>query len=74
MNDMHKKEEKLKAFGEMLDVLDTLREKCPWDRKQTNESLRPNTVSLSTHSLRKMTPISARNLEMCFFMWLFMPR
>lgn len=44
MNDMHKKEEKLKAFGEMLDVLDTLREKCPWDRKQTNESLRPNTV------------------------------
>ena len=44
MNDIHKKEEKLKAFGEMLDVLDTLREKCPWDRKQTNESLRPNTV------------------------------
>lgn len=44
MNDMHKKEEKLKAFGEMLDVLDTLREKCPWDRKQTNESLRPNTI------------------------------
>ncbi len=28
----------------MLDVLDTLREKCPWDRKQTNESLRPNTI------------------------------
>ena len=44
MNDMHKKEEKLKAFGEMLDVLDTLREKCPWDRKQTNESLRSNTI------------------------------
>ena len=32
------------AFGRMLDVLDTLREKCPWDRKQTNESLRPNTI------------------------------
>lgn len=28
----------------MLDVLETLREKCPWDRKQTNESLRPNTI------------------------------
>lgn len=28
----------------MLDVMDTLREKCPWDRKQTNESLRPNTI------------------------------
>lgn len=41
---MHSKEEKLRAFGRFLDVLDTLREKCPWDRKQTNESLRPNTI------------------------------
>lgn len=41
---MHTREEKLKAFGRMLDVVDTLREKCPWDRKQTNESLRPNTI------------------------------
>jgi len=32
------------AFGRMLDVLNTLREKCPWDKKQTNESLRPNTI------------------------------
>ena len=32
------------AFGRMLDVLDELRMKCPWDRKQTNESLRPNTI------------------------------
>lgn len=41
---MHTREEKLEAFGRFLDVLDTLREKCPWDRKQTNESLRPNTI------------------------------
>ncbi len=41
---MHTKEEKLQAFGRLLDVLDDLREKCPWDRKQTNESLRPNTI------------------------------
>ena len=41
---MHTREEKLEAFGRLLDVLDTLREKCPWDRKQTNESLRPNTI------------------------------
>ena len=34
----------MKAFGRLLDVLDDLREKCPWDRKQTNESLRPNTI------------------------------
>lgn len=32
------------AFGRYLDVLDALREKCPWDKKQTNESLRPNTI------------------------------
>ncbi|MDE6237259.1 MAG: nucleoside triphosphate pyrophosphohydrolase [Muribaculaceae bacterium] len=41
---MHSKKEKIEAFGEFLDVLDTLRVKCPWDAKQTNESLRPNTV------------------------------
>ena len=32
------------AFGRYLDVLDALRENCPWDKKQTNESLRPNTI------------------------------
>ena len=41
---MHTREEQMKAFGRYLDVLDALREKCPWDRKQTNESLRPNTI------------------------------
>lgn len=41
---MHTREEKTEAFGRLLDVLDTLREKCPWDAKQTNESLRPNTI------------------------------
>lgn len=41
---MHTREEKMKAFGRLLDVMDELREKCPWDRKQTYESLRPNTV------------------------------
>ena len=41
---MHTKEEKLEAFGRLLDVLDDLREKCPWDKKQTFESLRPNTI------------------------------
>lgn len=34
----------MKAFGELLDVVDTLREKCPWDSVQTNESIRPNTI------------------------------
>lgn len=34
----------MQAFGRLLDVLDTLRVKCPWDKKQTNESLRTNTI------------------------------
>lgn len=41
---MHTREEKIEAFGRVLDVLDRLRVECPWDRKQTNESLRPNTI------------------------------
>jgi XTP/dITP diphosphohydrolase len=38
------KEIKLQAFGRLLDILDELREKCPWDKVQTNESLRTNTI------------------------------
>lgn len=41
---MHSRSEILASFGRFLDVLDELREKCPWDRKQTNASLRPNTI------------------------------
>ena len=41
---MHTREEQLKAFGRLLDIMDDLREKCPWDRKQTFDSLRENTI------------------------------
>ena len=41
---MHTREEQLKAFDRLLTVMDELREKCPWDRKQTFESLRQNTI------------------------------
>lgn len=41
---MHTKEQKLEAFGRLLDIMDELRVKCPWDREQTNESLRANTI------------------------------
>jgi XTP/dITP diphosphohydrolase len=44
MEQKHTREEKLEAFGRLLDVMDRLRTECPWDRKQTNESLRPNTI------------------------------
>lgn len=41
---MHTRKEQMEAFGRLLDVLDELRVKCPWDCKQTNESLRSNTI------------------------------
>lgn len=44
MHSLHSREDKLEAIGKMLDVLDILRIKCPWDAKQTNESLRTNTI------------------------------
>ena len=44
MEHLHTREEKMEAFGRLLDVMDQLREECPWDRKQTNDSLRPNTI------------------------------
>ena len=40
----HTKASKMQAFGQLLDILDELREKCPWDKKQTFESLRPLTI------------------------------
>lgn len=41
---MNTMDEKLKAFQRLLEVMDELREKCPWDKKQTFESLRANTI------------------------------
>ncbi|MDE6587914.1 MAG: nucleoside triphosphate pyrophosphohydrolase [Paramuribaculum sp.] len=40
----HNREEKAEALARVIDTLDRLRVECPWDRKQTNESLRPNTI------------------------------
>ena len=41
---MNDRKENLSAFNRLLDILDELREKCPWDRVQTNASLRANTI------------------------------
>jgi XTP/dITP diphosphohydrolase len=41
---MNSKAQKLEAFGRLLDIMDELREKCPWDKKQTFESLRHLTI------------------------------
>lgn len=73
---MHTQDEKLKAFARLLNVLDTLREQCPWDKKQTNESLRPNTIE-ETYELcdaltRNDTPNICKELgdvllHICFY-------
>ena len=49
----HTRKEQMEAFGRFLDILDELREKCPWDRKQTNESLRPNTIATTNKTSAK---------------------
>ncbi|WP_339611695.1 nucleoside triphosphate pyrophosphohydrolase, partial [uncultured Planktosalinus sp.] len=41
---MNNREKQLKGFNRLLDIMDDLREKCPWDRKQTLESLRHLTI------------------------------
>ena len=40
---MHTREEKIAAFGRLLDIMDALRERCPWNAEQTMESIRPMT-------------------------------
>ena len=41
---MNSRAAKLEAFGRLLDIMDTLRAECPWDKKQTLESLRHLTI------------------------------
>lgn len=41
---MNSKQEKMEAFGRLLDIMDDLREKCPWDKKQTLQTLRHLTL------------------------------
>ena len=41
---MHTRAEQLAAFDRLLTIMDELRERCPWDRKQTFDSLRENTI------------------------------
>ena len=75
----HTRQEQMEAFGRFLDILDELRVKCPWDRKQTNESLRPNTIEetyeLCDALMREMTRrISVKSWEMSCCTSLSMPR
>ncbi len=60
---MHTRAEQLAAFDRLLTIMDELRERCPWDKKQTFDSLRENTIEetfelASAISRHDMTEIS----------------
>ena len=44
VNSISSRDHQLASFARLLDIMDELRTKCPWDRKQTNETLRANTI------------------------------
>ena len=60
---MHTRQEQLAAFDRLLTIMDELREKCPWDRKQTFDSLRQNTIeetfelanAISKHDMQEIS-------------------
>lgn len=73
---MHTRNEQMQAFARLLDILDTLRVKCPWDAKQTNDSLRSNTIEEVyelADALMKDEPAEIRKelgdvlLHVCFY-------
>lgn len=72
---MYSREEQLKAFNRLLDVMDDLREKCPWDRKQTMDSLRYLTIEeiyeLSDAILEKNMPEIKKELGDVFLHLVF---
>lgn len=73
---MNTRAEKLEAFGRLLDIMDDLREKCPWDQKQTLQSLRHLTLEevyeLSDALLEEDLQEIKKNWGMYFFIWYFM--
>lgn len=59
---MHDRKEKTEALGRVLDTLDILRVKCPWDAKQTNESLRPNTIEETYELAQALLDDDSKNI------------
>ena len=56
-------EEKLKAFERLLVIMDELREKCPWDKKQTFDSAKRYTVEEATEALEAIEKKDWNNLK-----------
>lgn len=75
---MHTKEEKLAAFGRLLDIMDELREKCPWNAAQTMESIRPMTeeevYELSDAIVRGDMPDTAKEIGDLMYHMVFYAR
>lgn len=59
----HTRQEKIEALGRVIDVLDRLRVECPWDAKQTNETLRPNTVEEVTELVEAILDDDTQNIK-----------
>lgn len=59
---MHNRKEKTEALGRVIDTLDILRVKCPWDAKQTNESLRPNTIEETYELAQALLDDDSKNI------------
>ncbi len=75
---MHTKEEKLEQFGRLLDIMDQLREKCPWNAAQTMESIRPMTeeevYELSDAILKKDSNATAKEIGDLMYHMVFYAR
>lgn len=75
---MHTKEEKLNAFSRLLDVMDSLRERCPWNAAQTMDTIRPMTeeevYELSDAIIRKDMPDVAKEIGDLLYHMVFYAR
>jgi Protein containing tetrapyrrole methyltransferase domain and MazG-like (predicted pyrophosphatase) domain len=75
---MNSREDQLAAFNRLLDIMDDLREKCPWDKKQTLESLRHLTIEetyeLADAILENDLPEIKKELAICFCTSFFMQK
>ena len=75
---MHTKEEKLEQFSRLLDIMDALREKCPWNAEQTMESIRPMTeeevYELSDAIIRKDRQATAKEVGDILYHMVFYAR
>ena len=65
---MTRREYQIQAFNRLLTIMDELRSKCPWDKKQTMESLMPLTIE-ETYELTVLTTQRIKNLDSKCLMW-----